>query len=212
MSAAPDPLRRAYWLKTLHHWHWVSAALCLLGMLLFSITGFTLNHAADIEGSPQRRNLEAELPPPLRQDLQRQASRFVKKADAEVPPALHHWLRQNFDIDASGRAAEWSADEIYLSLPEPGGDAWVRVDLASGEAEFEHTRRGWIAYLNDLHKGRNTGTAWRWFIDAFALASLVFAVTGLFILKLHAANRPSTWPVLGFGIVLPLLLAILFIH
>jgi hypothetical protein len=32
------------------------------------------------------------------------------------------------------------------------------------------------------------------------------------ILKMHAAKRPSTWPVVAGGLVLPLLLAILFIH
>jgi len=32
------------------------------------------------------------------------------------------------------------------------------------------------------------------------------------IMKYHAANRPSTWPVIGFGIVLPAVLALLFVH
>ena len=31
--------RRGYWLRTLHQWHWISAAVCLVGMLLFSVTG-----------------------------------------------------------------------------------------------------------------------------------------------------------------------------
>ena len=31
-------------------------------------------------------------------------------------------------------------------------------------------------------------------------------------MKLHAANRPATWPVIGFGILLPILLALLFTH
>jgi len=88
----------------------------------------------------------------------------------------------------------------------------VRMDRASGEAELEDTSRGWVSYLNDLHKGRNAGTAWSWFIDAFAAACLVFSVTGLFILKMHAGNRPGTWPLVGLGLVLPVLLAILFIH
>jgi len=26
-------------------WHWISAAICLVGMILFAITGVTLNHA-----------------------------------------------------------------------------------------------------------------------------------------------------------------------
>jgi hypothetical protein len=37
---------RSFWLKHLHRWHWISAAACLVGMLLFAATGITLNHAA----------------------------------------------------------------------------------------------------------------------------------------------------------------------
>src|SRR5690606_4715259 len=93
-----------------------------------------------------------------------------------------------------------------------GGDAWLSIDLSSGELLYEHTDRGWIAWLNDLHKGRNTGTAWAWFIDVFAVACLVFCITGLFLLHLHGRQRPATWPLVGFGLVAPLLLIILFIH
>jgi hypothetical protein len=81
-----------------------------------------------------------------------------------------------------------------------------------GNAEYEKTDRGWISWLNDMHKGRNAGAIWGWFIDVFALACLVFCITGFLILKYHAANRPSTWPVIGFGIVLPIVLALLFVH
>jgi len=63
-----------------------------------------------------------------------------------------------------------------------------------------------------MHKGRNTGAVWSWFIDIFAIACIIFCVTGFLILKYHAANRPSTWPVIGFGIVLPIVLALLFVH
>ena len=110
------------------------------------------------------------------------------------------------------RAGEWSADEIYLSLPRPGGDGWLSIDRASGEVDYEVTRRGAVAYLNDLHKGRNAGPVWGWFIDVFALACLVFSITGLFLLKFHAARRASTWPLVALGLVLPVLLALIFIH
>jgi hypothetical protein len=43
---------RAVWLKHLHQWHWISSAMCLLGMFLFAITGITLNHASQIEAKP----------------------------------------------------------------------------------------------------------------------------------------------------------------
>ncbi|KAF1048944.1 PepSY-associated TM helix domain-containing protein [Xylophilus sp.] len=210
MDVPHDNRRRAYWLKTLHEWHWVSSALCLVAMLLFTVTGFTLNHAAQIEARPQVTRRQATVPPALRQALARQAAKAGKRDPA--PAALAGWTRAQWGIDATGREAEWSADEIYVALPRPGGDAWLRVGLEDGEAEYESTDRGWISYVNDLHQGRNTGAAWRWFIDILAGACLVFTVTGLFILKMHAAKRPFTWPVAGLGLLIPLLLALLLIH
>jgi hypothetical protein len=202
--------RRAFWLKHLHQWHWISSALCLLGILLFSVTGFTLNHASQIEARPQVKNQKATLPPALAKQLQQFADAHAD-SKAALPAPLAAWANAQFPVDVRTLEAEWSSEDAYVSLPRPGGDAWLRLG-ADGAAEFEQTDRGWISWLNDLHKGRNTGSAWSWFIDLFALACLVFSITGFFIMKLHAANRPSTWPVIGFGILVPVLLALLFTH
>lgn len=202
--------RRAFWLKHLHQWHWISSALCLLGILLFAITGFTLNHASQIEAKPKVENRKAALPAALQTELQAFAGAH-EDAKAPLPPALATWANARFPVDVRGIDAEWSADDAYVPLPRPGGDAWLRIGV-DGKAEFEVTDRGAISWLNDLHKGRNAGPVWSWFIDIFAFACLVFSITGFFIMKLHAANRPSTWPVIGFGILLPILLALLFTH
>jgi hypothetical protein len=199
---------RGFWLKHLHRWHWISSAVSLIGLLLFAITGFTLNHAADIEASPTTVERTAAVPPALIAALP-PSDQDVK---APLPQPLRHWLDAEFGISAGARDAEWSAEELYLALPRPGGDAWVSIDRVSGEARYERTDRGWISYLNDLHKGRNTGAAWSWFIDIFAGACLVFALTGLVLLQFHARNRPATWPLVGGGLVVPALIAILLIH
>ncbi|QNA89812.1 hypothetical protein G4G28_17390 [Massilia sp. Dwa41.01b] len=209
-AAALPGARRSLWLKTLHQWHWISSAICLMAMLLFSITGFTLNHAAQIESKPQVTRLKATVPAALLPELRAYAEAHVD-GEAAVPPALVAWANGALPVDLRGRTAEWSEEDAYIALPRPGGDAWLRVGL-DGKAEYELTSRGTISWLNDLHKGRNTGPVWSWFIDIFALACLVFCITGFLILKIHAANRPSTWPVIGFGIVLPAVLALLFIH
>lgn len=202
--------RRAWWLKHLHQWHWISSAICLVGLLIFSLTGITLNHAASIEARPSTETRELQLPDDLVASL---AGLDVDARPAPaIPPAIVDWIGRTLSVDLRDRDVEWSDDEIYVALPRPGGDAWLRVGLPDGDISYERTDRGWISYLNDLHKGRHTGTAWFWFIDVFAVACLVFAITGLFILKMHAANRPSTWPLVGLGLVLPALLAILFIH
>ncbi|MEY4561680.1 MAG: hypothetical protein RLZZ618_957 [Pseudomonadota bacterium] len=200
--------RRSYWLKTLHQWHWISSAVCLVGMLLFSVTGITLNHAAQIESKPEVTSRKAILPDALRAEL----SALQPAKGAALPMAAQRWAAEALSAKVGDAAADWSAEEIYVALPRPGGDAWLRIDRESGEAEYELTQRGWVSYFNDLHKGRHTGTAWSWFLDIFAVATLLFSVTGLFILKMHATNRPSTWPIVGLGLVIPLVLALLFIH
>ena len=207
-STLPSP-SRAIWLKRLHQWHWISSALCLLGILLFAVTGITLNHAAQIESKPAVSRQKAALPAALASQLSAFADSHAD-ARAPLPPALAAWADNSFGIDSAGRDAEWSDGEAYLPLARPGGDAWLRI--GSEGAEYELTTRGAISWLNDLHKGRNTGAAWSWFIDILGVACLVFCITGFFIMKLHAVNRPSTWPVIGFGILAPVLLALLFIH
>ncbi|MET0247777.1 MAG: PepSY-associated TM helix domain-containing protein [Sphingomonas sp.] len=200
--------RKAFWLKQLHTWHWISSAISLIGLLLFAITGFTLNHAADIEGSPVTREAKAQLPKAL---LPRIAPDDAPDAKKPFPAEVRSWLESNLESRASGEA-DWSGNEIYLALPRPGGDGWISVDRATGEVTTERTSRGWIAYLNDLHKGRNSGTAWKWFIDIFVLACMVFTLTGLVLLWMHSKHRKSTWPLVGAGLVIPALIAIFLIH
>ena len=202
---------RAVWLKHLHQWHWISSAMCLLGMFLFAITGITLNHASQIEAKPTIVRKQAQLPEALTAELRAYAGQH-DGAKEPLPAKAEAWLTQTFQIQPGGRAAYGSAFDVYLPMATAGGDAWVRIGLEDGAAEFENTDRGWISWLNDVHKGRNTGAAWNWFIDIFAVACLVFCITGLLILKFHAANRPFTWPMVGLGVLIPVVIALLFIH
>ena len=208
VTAAPKSAARAYWLKTVHQWHWISAAISLVGLILFSITGITLNHAAQIKSKPAVVSQTAVLPDTLREQL----AAAALSGDAPVPADIAAWIEKQWSLPVTGRSAEWNEDEGYLSLPRPGGDGWLSIDIAGGEVEYETTDRGWVSYFNDLHKGRNSGAVWSWFIDIFAVACLIFAVTGLFLLQIHATRRPATWPLVALGVVLPLILILLFVH
>ncbi|MEJ1096113.1 MULTISPECIES: PepSY-associated TM helix domain-containing protein [unclassified Pseudoxanthomonas] len=199
--------RRGFWLRTLHQWHWISSAVCLIGMLLFAATGITLNHASRIEAQPEVTQRTTQLPAPLAVELKE-----PKEGNAPLPPSVATWLGDELSIAIGERPAEWSETEIYLSMPTPGEDAWLSIQRDTGEVEYERTERGWISYFNDLHKGRNAGPAWSWFLDVFALACLVFCITGLLLLQLHARQRRMTWPMVGLGLLVPLLLALLLIH
>jgi len=202
--------RRSFWLKTLHQWHWISAAFSLAGMVLFATTGLTLNNAALVESSPHIENRQLVLPAALLTTLKSPPDESPHSA--QLPPQVRRWLENELLIRIGNRPAEMSGDELYLPLPQPGADAWLSIDLNSGDVEYERSDRGWVAYFNDLHKGRHSGQAWSWFIDIFALACLVFALTGLALLAFHARQRQTTWPLTALGLIAPLILMLLFIH
>lgn len=207
-TARAKPGRKTFWLKQLHSWHWISSAISLVGLLLFAFTGITLNHAGEITAEPVTAEKAVQLPLAL---IPRIAPRAGEPAKAPLPAEVASYIAGQYPTRAQGEA-EYSADEIYLPLPRPGGDGWIAIDRASGAVTSEITDRGWIAWLNDLHKGRNSGTAWKWFIDVFSVACFLFALTGLILLWLHSKRRPSTWPLVGAGLAIPAILAIFFIH
>ena len=206
---APPKARKArqFWLKQLHSWHWISAALSLIGMFLFAITGITLNHAQTISAEPRVVAGEAVLPAHVLAVLNRASG-----AKGPIPQAVSQKLEGLVGLNPGKAQPEWTEQEVYVALPGPGSDAWISVDRATGAVTSEHTDRGWISYFNDLHKGRNTGGAWFWFIDVFAVACIVFTITGLLLLQLHARRRPTTWPIVAAGAAIPVIIALFFIH
>jgi hypothetical protein len=209
-AATPRKSRKArtFWLKQLHTWHWISAAVSLTAMLLFSITGLTLNHAATIAAEPKVTQSSGVLPRALLKTLPSPGD-----GTAPLPAPVASAIAKAIELNPAGFAADWSDEgEVYVAMPGPGRDAWVSIDRNSGAISAEKTERGWISYINDLHKGRNTGSAWFWFIDVFAVACLVFTLTGLILLQLHAKHRPLTWPMVGISLAIPLIIALFFIH
>ena len=39
-----------------------------------------------------------------------------------------------------------------------------------------------MGFVNDLHKGRDTGKTWLWVIDVSAILMVLISITGLFLL------------------------------
>jgi hypothetical protein len=189
--------------------HWMSGAICLIGMVLFAATGITLNHAADISSKPKITERESVLSEDLLPSL---ASGPSTGTTPELPRNIAAFLRSETGADVSGRVAEWTSVDVYISMPKPGGDAWLSIDRDTGDILYETTSRGAVSYLNDLHKGRNTGSAWSWFLDIFAVATILFCLSGLWLLQMHSARRASTWPLTIAGLAIPVILLLFFTH
>lgn len=199
---------RAFLMRQFRLWHWVSAALSLTGLLMFAATGITLNHPALIPSTPVTTEVGAQLP----QDLQRLLQDWPDETEDPLPDEISRWTRQELALNIAGRATETDPEEVYIPLPRPGGDSWLSIARDTGAVLHRQTDRGWVAYLNDLHKGRDAGPIWSLFIDLLAAACIVFSLTGLGLLWLHGRDRPATWPLTSASLLLPVLLALLFIH
>lgn len=195
-----------FWKKQLRQWHWISSAICLAGLLLFAATGVTLNHASSIEAEPKTVIRETQLPHVLLSQL------ASVQGGQPLPDALATAIEKATGVAVARAVLELRDDELFIDLPGPGVDASLSIDLQTGHAEHERIDRGTIAVLNDLHKGRDTGPVWAWFIDIIAVACVLFSLTGLGLLWVHAKRRPSTWPLTGLGLVIPLILYLVFIH
>ncbi len=186
----------------MHRWHWISSAICLICMMLFAITGITLNHPQWFESEADTYEATYQLDNDLHQQLSQMQDPAI------LPEELIRWLNQNTNHQLNFKRSqfEWSSYEIYIQQPFAGGDRWMSLDLDTGEVLYSNTDRGLVAWLNDLHKGRNTSMVWIVFIDIFAVATLVFCITGLLLLQIHSKRRPSTWYITAAGLLIPAIL------
>lgn len=199
---------KSKWKKQIHTWHWVSSAISLICMMLFSITGITLNHAELFESDAAEKTIQKQMP----DNILRSLIDSSQKTKRLTEPAIT-WINTEIGgaLELKELNPEWNDYEIYIQKPIPGGDKWLSLDLQTGEMIYNHSNRGVIAWLNDLHKGRNTHVSWIWFIDIFSIATLVFCITGLVLLHIHAKRRPLTWYITGAGIVFPGIIAFFYL-
>jgi hypothetical protein len=201
MTRKKNGAARQFWQRQFHTWHWISAAISLIGMLFFAITGITLNHAGAFAANPKVVTASGQLSPGALTLLQGHSA-----PTGPLPAPVASAVEQAVHINVADRDAEWAEDAITVNLPRPGGDGFVSIDPVSGAITSELTDRGLLSLANDLHKGRNAGGPWVWFLDIFAVACVIFTLTGLLLLQLHSKRRPSTWPLVGLGLIVPLLL------
>ena len=139
MKSAADQHRRSFWLKQLHQWHWISAAVSLIGMLAFAVTGITLNHAGQIEAQPKVVSRKATLPP----DLMAVLAKGPEEGKRPLPVQLEPFLDKAVGADVAGREGEWSPEEVYVALARPGGDAWLLAALLAAGCGDAGGREAW---------------------------------------------------------------------
>ncbi|MGL6259808.1 PepSY-associated TM helix domain-containing protein [Vibrio sp. WXL103] len=180
--------------------HIYSSIALLVSMFFFAVTGLTLNRPELYVAEPNIKEWVAELPTDFTHTLSEDQQQFES--------SIVEWSKQQGKLKGivspvrtytRFNGEELVEGEVEFDFKGPGYDASVFIDLAENEVEFRVADYGTVAWLNDLHKGRNTGAAWHLFIDIASVVMLLFIVTGFILLfpKKKTLNVASKW--LFFG-------------
>ncbi|MEC6908741.1 PepSY-associated TM helix domain-containing protein [Photobacterium piscicola] len=195
------------WARRLHIY--ISMAL-LLVVLFFAITGITLNRPhLFVSQSPNVVEQQLVIPNEL---LASEKGPFAPNRSALIAYLAKHGevrgVPSAIDIFTDIDGDELVEGEISLDYKGPGYNATVFIDMTTAEATIESTNYGAIAVLNDLHKGRNSGEVWRWFIDVTAVLMVLFVLTGVCLLIPKKKTFCTSLKWMGLGSVVSLLIYI----
>ncbi|WP_295817595.1 PepSY-associated TM helix domain-containing protein [uncultured Deinococcus sp.] len=176
--------------------HTYTSMISLLVVLFFAATGITLNHPDWVFGSGEvRSELTGTLPA------------------GWITAGTVNWLTVAESLRADqglkGRAGDTRVDgqEASLSFLGPGYSADAVIDTATGRYSVNVLQQGGLAVINDLHRGRDAGTAWRWVIDVSGIILALVAVTGIGILLYLRRTRAQALTVMGIASVIVVTLA-----
>jgi hypothetical protein len=173
-------------LAALAMWLHIYLSMFSLAILLFfSVTGITLNHPNWFFGESARRVraegridpgwLHLDAPSPSPRDESDFSHQVARLEIVEHLRKVHH---------IRGALEEFKADEreCTVTFKGPGYAADVFIDRETGRYDLTETLHGFIAVINDLHKGRDTGPAWSVVIDLSAVLMTIVSATGLILL------------------------------
>ncbi len=197
-SSSPAPAKQTHSLgaqarrKTAQIARWLHLYLSMFSfavILFFAATGLTLNHA---EWFPDR-------------EVTTHHAGTVAAALLQPEPdklGIAEFLRKTYKLQGAVSDFRVEASEIAVSFRGPGYAADGFIELPGGHFEVTETRNGFVAVINDLHKGRDTGKGWSMVIDASAILLVLVSLTGLLLILFLHKRRTSGLMLAGTGGIL----------
>jgi hypothetical protein len=179
-QSAPEPSDHphhlvGYWKRrsaALFRWLHIYLSMVSFGILFFfAVTGLTLNHPDWVFGTrAATTDLRGKLDP-----------KWVAPGEAAAVAKLEvvEHLRRAHGVKGLLGEFRIEAGECAVTFKGPGYSADARIYRATGAYELTVTRLGWVAIVNDLHKGRDSGGGWSLVIDLSAGLMIVVSLTGM---------------------------------
>lgn len=177
-------------------WLHVYLSMVSFGLiLLFAVTGLTLNHLEwEWVSRESEEFLEGELPAGWRTG-----------AEVDWLAVVEH-LRQAHGI--RGQLEDYRSDdfEAAVAFRGPGYAADAFIDPASGVYDLMVIQAGLVGVLNDLHRGHGGGSLLRMAVDVSAIFLILLSLTGMGILVFLRKFRVTGIAAMLGGMVLVALL------
>ena len=162
-------------------------------VFFFAATGLTLNHADKFNDRIHTVQEKGRLNPAWVN-----VADTLKIAKLEIVEALRRVDR----ITAPLRDFRIDDAQIGVSFKGPGYEADAFISRETGEYDITIANAGFIGIINDLHKGRDAGTAGSVFIDVSSILLVLVSLTGLLLLLFLRRKRSSGLLVAVCGLLL----------
>ena len=186
--SAGDIFRWCRWL------HGYLSAFAFLSLMLFSVSGLVLNHPEWLRaGRTREHSTQITLSAEALAAAQRTADpgRALAKAVEAAAP-----------IVGGFKDSQIEGGEALLRWDGAKGFSDAAVDLTTGKAGVKMLPASTLGLLNELHRGRRAGTAWKAFIDISAVLFLVLSVIGYVLFFSMRFRLRSSLVVTGVSLAL----------
>lgn len=161
---------------------WLHIYLSMISFAIvffFSVTGLTLNHADKFTSEVKTVLEKGKLD-----------SSWVNVTDTVKINKLQvvEYLRAKNNIKAACTDFIIDEEQLSVSFKGPGYAADAFIERSTGTYDLTKTMAGFVGIVNDLHKGRDTGSVWSMVIDVSAVLMTIVSLTG-FLLLLYIKRK-----------------------
>lgn len=187
--------RSAAWQKWSRLVHAYTSMIALLLVLFFGITGITLNHPEWTFGDAPTSTSESGT------------MTFDVAPDGTVDYLkVSEFLRDTYGISAEVSDYSTTGTQGSISYRAPGYAADATFATDTGAYRITIEQQGFVGVMNDLHKGRDATSSWKWAIDVSAAVLVVIALSGLLLQLFLKRRRRSALIVAAVGVVIAIVL------
>lgn len=152
-------------------WHGYLSAFAFLALIFFAVTGLLLNHPEWFKANGDKPTMEKATTV---------ADADLARARAAPDPSrvLAEAVARQVKLRGAYQSGEVIDGLAMIRLEGVTGSSDVEVDMETGKAQVVLQRAGAVTTLNELHRGKNAGAAWKLVIDLAAVIILALSLIG----------------------------------